>query len=469
MSSDSLTSGLGRPLVVVVGGGNAGVCAAIAAHRCGASVLLLEKADRTFRGGNSRHTRDIRYAHAEPDAYAAGSHPEEEFLADLATVTDGRSDIVLARRLVADSVGLPAWMSQQGVAWQGTLHGALHLSRTNAFFLGGGRALLNAYYDTAIGLGVRVAYDTPVVDMKFARGGCTQVIARTSAGSVSIEPDAVVLAAGGLEANLAWLHDRWGSAADNFVIRGTAANDGGVLQLMLDAGVQPVGDERRFHAVAVDARSPRFDGGIVTRIDAIPYGIVLNRDGLRFYDEGETYWPKRYAIWGRLIAEQPDQRAVVVFDARARSMFIPPLFPPIEAPTLAGLAVGADLPVSAVLASVATFNASIADPDRFDATTLDGCATSGLQPPKSNWARAIEEPPYYAYPLRPGITFTYRGLRVDSTTRVVGRDGRRFDNVFAAGELMAGNILTHGYLAGVGLTIGTVFGRIAGTEAASAA
>jgi precorrin 3B synthase CobZ len=455
--------------VVVVGGGNAGICAAISARRAGADVLVVERGTEVFRGGNSRHTRDIRYAHDGPDGIAVGSYPREEFLADLAGVSDDRSDRDLADRLAEGSTSLPTWMAEQGIKWQDSLRGALHLSRTNAFFLGGGRALLNTYYDTAQRLGVRVVYESQVVAPVLDRRRCVGLTVRHGGEDHRLDPDAVVLAAGGIEANLGWLREQWGDGADNFIIRGTAANDGTVLLAFLEAGAEAVGDQRHFHSVAVDARSPRFDGGIVTRVDATPFGIVVNRDGNRFYDEGQAFWPKRYAIWGRLIAEQPGQSACVIFDGKVRHLFIPPLHPPVRAPTLEALGRELGLPLEAFLQTVREFNQGLARDRPFDPVLLDGLSTVGIDPPKSNWAQPIDTPPFYAYPLRPGITFSYRGLKVDGTTRVLGHDGIPFENVFAAGELMAGNILTVGYLAGIGLTIGTVFGRIAGQEATTVA
>jgi tricarballylate dehydrogenase len=277
-----------------------------------------------------------------------------------------------------------------------------------------------------------------------------------------------VLAAGGFEANIDWLREIWGEAADDFIIRGTPYNKGRVLRIMLDAGARPVGDPAQCHAVAIDARAPKFDGGIVTRLDCVPLGIVVNADAERFHDEGEDFWPKRYAIWGRLVAQQPARLAYSILDAKVAGRFMPSVFPPISASSIPGLASALNLPAAKLVETVARFNASVV-PGTFDHSTLDDCRTDGLTPRKSHWAQTIDTPPFLAYPLRPGITFTYLGLEVDERARVTMTNGAPAANIFAAGEIMAGNVLGRGYVAGVGMTIGTVFGRIAGAEAAQLA
>ena len=241
-----------------------------------------------------------------------------------------------------------------------------------------------------------------------------------------------------------------------------------MLQALLKGGAKPVGDPRGCHAVALDARAPKFDGGIVTRLDSVPFGIVVNKELKRFYDEGEDFWPKRYAIWGGLIARQPDQIAYSILDAKALPHFMPSVFPPIQAGSVPELAAALGLDPPGLAAVVKEFNAAVR-PAAFDPATLDNCRTQQLEPPKSHWARPIDTPPYYGYPLRPGITFTYLGVTVNEQARVIMRDERPAKNIFAAGEVMAGNILRKGYLAGFGLTIGSVFGRIAGQEAARCA
>jgi tricarballylate dehydrogenase len=308
-------------------------------------------------------------------------------------------------------------------------------------------------------------YDAEVIDLEIDNGMFLSAALKQGDDEVSVRASALVAAAGGFEANIEWLKQYWGDAADNFLIRGTPYNRGSILKMLLAKGVQEVGDPTQCHAVAIDARAPKFDGGIITRHDSVVFGIVVNNHAQRFYDEGEDIWPKRYAIWGRLVAAQPDQIAYIIFDATSRNSFMPTLFPPIEAGSIAELAGKFNLDAAVLEKTVAEFNAAVR-PGTFDHTILDDCRTEGLTPPKTHWARRIETPPYYAYPVRPGITFTYLGTRVNREARMVMQDGRPSANMFAAGEIMAGNVLGKGYAAGIGMTIGSVFGRIAGREAA---
>jgi tricarballylate dehydrogenase len=451
--------------VLVAGGGNAALCAAITARQAGASVLLLEHAPRALRGGNSRHTRNLRAMHERPNSVLTEAYLEEEYWDDLRRVTGGNTDEQLARMTIRASSGVFEWMRDCGVRFQPSLTGTLNLSRTNAFFLGGGKALLNAYYVTAERLGIEIAYDTEVVALKLRDGFVRDVEITYHGFPVTVQAKCVVASSGGFQANLDWMRQYWGDAVDNFVIRGTPYSRGRVLKNLLDQGVGSVGDPTQCHAVALDARAPKFDGGITTRLDSVPFSIVVNRNGDRFYDEGEDVWPKRYAIWGRLIAQQPGQIAYSICDAKAFTLFMPSVYPAIKADTISELAEKMSLDPAKVQETVAKYNASLGGAP-FDNSKLDGCGTVGLDPPKTNWARAIDTPPYYGYPLRPGITFTYLGVRVNERAQVLMENGQPSGNLFASGEIMAGNILGKGYLAGFGMTIGTVFGRIAGQEAA---
>lgn len=450
--------------LIVVGGGNAGLCAAIEAAEAGAKLLILEVAPKTYRGGNSRHTRNFRCMHQGPLSVLTGDYDPNEYYDDLLRVTAHKTDETLARLVINTSEACLPWMEAHGVRFQPSLSGTLSLSRTNAFFLGGGKALVNAYYNTCEDLGVTAVYEANVSHIEIEDGHFTGLDATIDGESHHIQGRALVLASGGFQADLDWLADAWGPAARNFLIRGTPYNRGVVLRDMLDQGAVSVGDPTQCHAVAIDGRAPKFDGGIVTRLDCVPFSIVVNKDGQRFYDEGEDVWPKRYAIWGRLVAAQPDQVAYSIIDAKSAELFMPSVFPPETADTVEGLGQRLGISGTKLRETVDAFNAACEDGD-FTPTELDGLATTGIEPAKTNWARPIVEPPFYGYSLRPGVTFTYLGLKVDQTARVAGPEGD-LANVWAAGEIMAGSILGQGYLAGFGMTIGTVFGRIAGQEAA---
>ncbi|WP_374668148.1 FAD-dependent tricarballylate dehydrogenase TcuA [Ramlibacter sp.] len=456
--------------VLVIGGGNAALCAALMAAEAGARVTLLEAAPKAWRGGNSSHTRNLRCMHDAPQDVLVEAYPEEEFWQDLLKVTAGRTDEALARLVIRASSTCRPWMQRHGVRFQPSLSGTLSLSRTNAFFMGGGKALVNAYYRSAERLGVRIRYQAPVERIEVAEG---RFVAAWTGGE-RLTARACVLAAGGFESNREWLREAWGTndrgewPADQFLIRGTRYNQGVLLKHLLDDhGADRIGDPTQAHMVAIDARAPLYDGGICTRIDCVSLGVVVNREARRFYDEGEDFWPKRYAIWGRLVAQQPGQIGYSIIDAKAIGRFMPPVFPGVTADTLPELARRLGLDETVFMQTLNAYNAACRA-GTFDHTTLDDCHTEGLAPAKTHWARPIDTPPFHGYALRPGVTFTYLGLRTDETA-AVRFGGAASPNLFVAGEMMAGNVLGQGYTAGVGMSIGTAFGRIAGTQAARAA
>lgn len=455
--------------VLVIGGGNAALCAALMAREAGASVLLLEAAPREWRGGNSSHTRNLRCMHDAPQDVLVDAYPEEEFWQDLLKVTGGLTDEKLARIAIRASSNCRDWMRRHGVRFQPPLSGALHVARTNAFFMGGGKALVNAYYRSAERLGVQIRYEAPVDRLDIVGGGFRAAYVNGE----RIEARACVLAAGGFESNRAWLREAWGQnergewPADNFLIRGTKFNQGVLIKHMQEQGADMIGDPTQSHCVAIDARAPLYDGGICTRIDCVSLGVVVNNRGERFYDEGEDFWPKRYAIWGRLVAQQPGQIGYSIIDSKAIGRFMPPVFPGVQANSLPELARKLGLPEQTFMATLTAYNAACRV-GSFDHTALDDCHTEGLHPAKTHWALPLDTGPYYGYALRPGITFTYLGLKVNAQS-AVHFGGVPSANLYVAGEMMAGNVLGKGYTAGVGMSIGTAFGRIAGTEAARAA
>jgi tricarballylate dehydrogenase len=456
--------------ILVIGGGNAALCAAIMAREAGASVSLLESAPFEWRGGNSTHTRNIRCMHDEPQDVLLEAYPEEEYWQDLLKVTGGITNERLAKIAIRESSTCRTWMRKYGVHFQAPLSGTLHLSRTNAFFMGGGKALVNAYYRSAERLGVKIYYNSPVKSIELAD---RHFIAAILENGERIEAKACVLAAGGFESNIEWQREAWGideqgkSPADNFLIRGTTFNQGILLKNMIAAGADSVGDPTQAHMAAIDARAPLYNGGICTRIDCVSLGVVVNENARRFYDEGEDFWPKRYAIWGRLVAQQPNQIAYSIIDSKSIGRFMPPVFEGTLADNITDLAMKLKLDPLILNKTIEDFNLACR-PGTFDHTALDDCHTEGLTPAKTHWATQINVPPFYAYPLRPGVTFTYLGLKTDETT-AVQFNGKPSNNLFVAGEMMAGNVLGKGYTAGIGMAIGTAFGRIAGQNAAKAA
>jgi tricarballylate dehydrogenase len=456
--------------ILVIGGGNAALCAAIMAREAGASVSLLESAPFEWRGGNSTHTRNIRCMHDEPQDVLLEAYSEEEYWQDLLKVTGGITNERLAKIAIRESSTCRTWMRKYGVHFQAPLSGTLHLSRTNAFFMGGGKALVNAYYRSAERLGVKIHYSSPVKSIELAD---RHFIAAILENGERIEAKACVLAAGGFESNIEWQREAWGideqgkSPADNFLIRGTTFNQGILLKNMIDAGADSVGDPTQAHMAAIDARAPLYNGGICTRIDCVSLGVVVNENARRFYDEGEDFWPKRYAIWGRLVAQQPNQIAYSIIDSKSIGRFMPPVFEGTIADNITDLAMKLKLDPLILNKTIEDFNLACC-PGTFNHTTLDDCHTEGLTPAKTHWATQINVPPFYAYPLRPGVTFTYLSLKTDETTAVQFK-GKPSKNLFVAGEMMAGNVLGKGYTAGIGMAIGTAFGRIAGQNAAKAA
>ena len=451
--------------VLVAGGGNAALCAAIEAAERGLSVLICEAAPIGFRGGNSRHVRNHRAAHDAPTEVLTDAYPVDEYMDDLMRVTAGKTNEKLARITIDESAHIARWMGERGVRFQKALGGTLSLGRTNPFFLGGGKALLNALYRHAESIGVKVLYDTEVNELEIEDGFFNAAQVRCRGFDQVIRARTLVTASGGFQANLKWLEEAWGPAARNFTVRGTEFAKGGILRSLLDHDMQRVAEADQCHAIALDARAPKFDAGIVSRVDSVPFSIMVNKHGQRFYDEGEDFWPKRYAIWGRLIAKQPDQIAYSILDSKALELFMPSLWPPIQSETIEGLAQSLGLDPATLGKTVTDYNAACVL-GQFDKTSHDGCRTKGLNPDKTNWAQTIDQPPYYAFPMCPGITFTYMGVAVDEGAKVQMADGKPAANIWAAGEIMAGNVLGQGYLAGIGITIGSVFGRKAGQGAA---
>ncbi len=452
--------------MVVVGGGNAALNAAMSAKESAPSrkILMIERAPRDFRGGNSKYTRSIRYVH-DHDNFSSGPYTKEEYIQDVMKINKGESNPDILNLVVDGSQKMPAWMMKHKIVLKHAVKGAFHYNTANAFILGGGKQLLNTYYDVVERLGVQVVYETMVNDITKTENDTINMSVESNGNSFNIEADSLIVASGGFEANMDYLKEAYGDRANNIVVRGAKYNTGIPLKALYRMGASSIGRPDQAHWTAVDARAPKFDGGFVTRIDLIPLGIVVNKFAKRFYDEGEDLWTKRYVLWGHLARDQPDQIVYVIIDSKMMGETLVPMYEGIKADTIEELAKKVSLDPSALRSTVEEFNSHVTEDVKYDLSKLDGKRTNGLSPDKSNWARKLDKPPFYVWPMLPGITFTFQSVRIDTQTRVLDQNNKPIDNVYGAGELTSGNIYGRGYVGGTGLVIGTVTGITAGKEA----
>jgi len=407
--------------VLIIGGGVAGLCAAIATRRLGAATQVIESAPRALRGGNARHARNFRIAHEKPLWHTPGAYAQADFFSELKKT--GCPDECLARVLVEDAADIANWLMGCGVCLQAPDVGVLPYSRRTAFLLGGGKAMVNALYETASRLGVRLDYDSEAIGLAETPGGWDVEIATGE----RIRAGAVIVASGGPGGDPAWRREHLG---EGVLLRGSPSSNGRMMQVLAERGCKTVGDPTSCHMVAVDARGPEADGGIVTRITAIPHGVVVDRHGRRVELTGVSPGKSHYAQWGPRIARCDGGLAFLILDARGLARAPPSALAPISA-------------------------------QRFDALAaalgLDGAALAEAV------AGAIVEPPFFAFPMRAGLTFVHYGLAADADMRVA-RDGCK--NLFGAGMIVAPNFFARGYMAGLGLTLSAVTGRRAGEAAA---
>jgi tricarballylate dehydrogenase len=475
--------------VIVVGAGNAGLCAAHAARERGARVLVLEKAPRAWTGGNSAFTAGaMRLAHGglddvrdlvEDDEGEAvlEPYPVEAFLADMARVTLGRGDVAMARILAGDSGDALRWLRSRGIrfrlmyerqAYEGadgrwTFWGGLAVGTVD-----GGRGLIDQHRAAAERTGIELRHDCAVEAL-----GDGVVVRRSDGSRETLRAGAVVLAAGGFESNPALRAAYLGPNWDVAKVRGTPYNTGEVLQAALALGAQPYGHWSGCHAIQWDRDAPPTgDLELTNRFSrqSYPVGIVVNADGERFLDEGADFRNYTYAKYGAEVLRQPLGVAHQVFDAKSLPLlraidYEAPGATRVEAGTPEALAEGLGLDPARFARTVREFNAAI-EPGAFDPAVKDGLRTRGLAVEKTNWALAIDTPPYVAFPVTCGITFTFGGLRVDEDARVLDVAGRPLPGLFAAGELVGG-LFFHNYPGGSGLTAGAVYGRRAGYAAAT--
>ena len=482
--------------VVVVGSGNAGFCAAHAAREHAEHVLIVEKAPRAWAGGNSYFTAgatrttfttldDLRPILADlTDAQAAAvelpPYTPEQFMADMIRVTEGRCDRTLATILVNDAAAVVRWMHAKGIRWKLMYERqSFTVDGTSRFFgnlplgtVGEGKGLIAQHTAAALASGIEIRYDTPVVGLlRDARGAVTGVVVDSPEGRAEIAARAVVLASGGFEADpmrrAAYLGPNWDVAK----VRGTPYNTGEVLQLALDAGAQPYGHWSGCHAIQWDAGAPPTGDRAIAHLfskQSYPIGIVVNRNAARFLDEGADFRNYTYAKYGAEILKQPGAIAWQLFDAKTAPLLRQDEYPApgvsrYEAATIRDLAARLGLDPDALDATVSAFNAAI-QPGDFNPAIKDGVRTVGITPPKSNWALSLDTPPFLAFAVTCGITFTFGGVKVDSGARVLDRADRPIPGLHAAGELVGGLFYSN-YPGGSGLTSGAVFGRRAGASA----
>ena len=484
------------PDVIVVGAGNAALCAALAAADAGARVLVLERAPEAESGGNSRFTAgafrcvydgvdDLRalmpdLTDAEVASADFGTYTEAQFFDDMGRVTEYRTDPELCELLVTRSRDTMRWMQAQGVRFM-PIWGrqAYRIGGRFKFWggltveaWGGGPGLVDTLYRLARAKGAVIEFGAAARELIADDGGVRGVRVRQEGRSRDVAAKAVVLACGGFESNAEWRTRYLGPCWDLAKVRGTRFNTGEGIRMALAIGAQPYGNWSGCHAVGWDRNAPEFGDlavGDGFQKHSYPLGVLLNAQGERFIDEGADFRNYTYAKYGRAILAQPGQFAWQVFDAKVapllRDEYRIKRATRVRADTLEELCAKLeDVDPARALATLAAFNAAVKTDIPFDPNVKDGRGTAGLAIPKSNWANPIDQPPFVAYAVTCGVTFTFGGLRIDGQGRVIDVDGAAIPGLYAAGELMGG-LFYNNYPGGSGLMAGAVFGRIAGESA----
>ena len=485
-----------KPHVVVVGAGNAGLSAALAAAERGASVLVLEKAPLHLRGGNTYFTGGLfRFAYdgledilalvpgisdGEKSAMDVGSYQQSDFYSDVMRVTEGLSDPELVQILADQSYATMTWLKESGVPWvpaygrqafrQEGIHrfwGGLVLEA-----VGAGKGLSDRLFELVERAGVGLAYETKATGLLVDnRGQVTGLSIRDPQGFRDLPADSVVLACGGFEANAEMRARYLGPGWELAKVRGTRFNTGDGIRMAIDIGAQSYGHWSGCHAVAWDLNSPPYGDRNIADLyqkHSYPLGIIVNADGERFVDEGADFRNYTYVKYGREILSQPQRAAFQIFDEKTshllRDEYSIPQATKVQSDTIEGLADGLGIDRDGLARTAEKFNAAVQEGD-FDPAVLDGKHTLGIDPPKSNWALPLDTPPYLGYAVTCGITFTFGGLKIDRRAQALDTEDEPIPGLYAAGELVRG-LFYHNYPGGAGLMAGAVFGKIAGAYAA---
>lgn len=482
--------------VIVVGGGNAALCAALSAREEGAKVALLERAPKSERGGNSSYTETMRFVYNGVDDIRAlcpdltdeevamsdfGTYTEERFFDDMARITQNQTDPDLCEILVKNSSAIMHWLRGNGVRFA-PYYGrqAFKVDGKFKFFggvtimlWGGGEGLVNSLYGTAEKKGIEIFYGAWVQDLVHSDSGVSGVVARMNGVTQTIKARAVVLACGGFESNAEWRARYLGRGWDVAKVRGTKYNTGDGLAMALRIGASPYGHWSGCHAVSWERYATEFGDLALTpdfQRHSYPYSIMINAEGKRFLDEGADARNYTYAKYGRIVLEQPGQFAYQIFDSKVfhllRDHYRAKRVTKVRANTLEALADKLqDVNKQQLLKTIREFNAAVKTDVPFDPNVNDGRCTTGLDIPKSNWANKIDTPPFEAYAVTCGVTFTFGGLRITKEAQVMNTNHEPIAGLFAAGE-MVGGLFYFNYPGASGLTSGAVFGRISGRSAA---
>lgn len=482
--------------VVVVGAGNAALCAALSARENGVNVIVLERAPKQKRGGNSFFTdgairfafngiEDIRkiipeMTDQEAENITIPVYSDDQYYDDLMRVTKGKSDPDLANQLVKRSYETMAWMRENGVTFELGYENQSFEKDGKQQFWGNlpikthdkGIGLVKQLNERAEALGIDIWYETRAVKLETENNQITGIIVEQGKERVTIKTKSVVLACGGFEANQEMRSKYIGPEWQAAIVRGTQYNTGDGLQMALDAGAQKYGDWSGCHSIGTDANAPKVGDfnkpGDIFKKHSYPLGVMLNKDGERFVDEGADFRNYTYAKYGREVLKQPDHIAFQIYDDQVRRMLRKEYnleeATYCQANTIEGLADAIPVNKTQFLKTINEYNTAVQD-GTYNPTEKDGKGTTGITPPKSNWALRIEKGPFYAFPITCGITFSFGGLHVNPKGEVLNKQGEPLAGLFAAGE-MVGGIFYENYPGGSGLMSGAVFGKLAGASAA---